>query len=47
MFERILLGVGRRMVPVPEILFRPMVRRDANRLTKRPAQRVLFGFARE
>ena len=36
MFERVLLGVGRRMVPVPEVLFRPMVRRDANKLAKRP-----------
>jgi hypothetical protein len=35
-FERILLGVGRRMVPVPEWLFRPMVRRDAKKLAKRP-----------
>jgi hypothetical protein len=34
--ERILLGVGRRMVPVPEWLFRPMVQRDARRLAKRP-----------
>lgn len=37
MFERILLGVGQRMVPVPEFLFRPMVRRDAKKLAKRPA----------
>ncbi len=37
MFERILLGVGQRMVPVPEWLFRPMVRRDARRLARRPA----------
>jgi hypothetical protein len=37
MFERILLGVGRRMVPVPEVLFRPIVQRDANKLAKRPA----------
>ena len=37
MFERILLGVGRRMVPVPECLFRPMVQRDAKKLAKRPA----------
>jgi hypothetical protein len=36
-FERILLGVGRRMVPVPECLFRPMVRRDAGKLARRPA----------
>jgi len=37
MFERILLGVGRRMVPVPEWLFRLMVKRDAKKLAKRPA----------
>lgn len=37
MFERILLGVGRRMVPVPEFLFRPMVQRDARKLARRPA----------
>ena len=36
MFERILLGVGQRMVPVPEWLFRPMVKRDAKKLAKRP-----------
>ncbi len=36
MFERILLGVGQRMVPVPEWLFRRMVRRDAKKLAKRP-----------
>jgi len=36
MFERVLLGVGRRMVPVPEVLFRPMVRRDTNKLARRP-----------
>ena len=36
MFERILLGLGKRMVPVPEWLFRPMVQRDARRLAKRP-----------
>lgn len=36
-FERILLGVGRRMVPVPEWLFHPMVQRDANKLAKRAA----------
>jgi hypothetical protein len=35
MFERILLGVGRRMVPVHELLFRPLVRRDANKLASR------------
>jgi hypothetical protein len=32
-----LLGVGRRMIPVPEWLFGPMVNRDANKLAKRPA----------
>ncbi len=37
MFERILLGLGRRMVPVPECLFRTMVQRDAKKLAKRPA----------
>ena len=37
MFERVLLGVGRRMVPVPEWLFRPMVQRDAKKLSRRPA----------
>ena len=37
MFERMLLGVGRRMIPVPEWLFGPMVNRDANKLAKRPA----------
>ena len=36
MFERILLGVGQRMVPVPEWLFRPMVMRDAKKLARRP-----------
>jgi len=35
-FERVLLGLGKRMVPVPEWLFRPMVQRDARRLAKRP-----------
>ena len=37
MFKRILLGVGQRMVPVPEWLFRSVVRRDAKRLARRPA----------
>lgn len=36
MFERILLGVGQRMVPVPEWLFQPMVKRDAKKLARRP-----------
>jgi hypothetical protein len=35
-FERILLGVGQRMVPVPEWLFQPMVNRDTKKLAKRP-----------
>jgi len=33
--ERILLGVGRRMVAVPEWLFRRMVQRDAKKLARR------------
>ena len=49
MFERVLLGVGRRMVPVPEWLFRPMVGRDAKRLARRralePDQRRVQHFA--
>lgn len=49
MFKRVLLGVGRRMVLVPEVLFRPMVRRDVNRLAKRadlePNQRRVQHFA--
>jgi len=48
MFERILLGVGRRLV-VPEWLFRPMVGRDAKKLAKRsklePDQRRIQHFA--
>lgn len=36
MFERVLLGVGQRMIPVPEWLFRPMVKKDAKKLAKRP-----------
>jgi len=35
-FERVLLGVGKRMVPVPERLFRILVRRDAAKLGRRP-----------
>ena len=35
MFERVLLGVGRRMVPVPEWVFRPMVQRDSKKLARR------------
>jgi hypothetical protein len=49
MFERILLGVGRRMVPVPELLFRRLVDRDAGKLGKRPPldpeQRRVHHFA--
>jgi len=49
MFERILLGVGRRMVPVPEWLFRPMVKRDTKKLARRqglePDQRRVQHFA--
>lgn len=49
MFEKILLGVGRRMVPVPEFLFRPMVNRDARKLAKRqdiePDERRVQHFA--
>ena len=37
MFESVLLGVGRRMLPVPEMLFRPMVRRDVEKMARRPA----------
>jgi hypothetical protein len=36
MFDRILLGVGQRMVPVPEWLFKPMVKRDTKKLARRP-----------
>ena len=36
MFDRVLLGVGRRMFPVPEFVFRPMVQRDTKRLASRP-----------
>ena len=36
MAEKILLGVGRRMVPVPEWLFRRMVERDTKKLARRP-----------
>ena len=36
MFERVLLGVGRRMVPVPEWIFQPMIRRDIRKMAKRP-----------
>jgi hypothetical protein len=49
MFERILLGVGQRMVPVPEWLFKPMVKRDTKKLAKRPGlepdQRRVHHFA--
>ena len=43
MFERVLLGVGRRMVPVPEWVFRPMVQRDSKKLAR---QQVLDPDAR-
>ena len=36
MFESVLLGVGQRMVPVPEWVFRAMARRDAKKLARRP-----------
>ncbi len=49
MFERILLGIGKRLVPVPEWLFRQLVRRDTAKLAKRPAlepdQRRIQHFA--
>jgi hypothetical protein len=34
-FERILLGVRRRIVPVPECLFRVAVKRDTGKLARR------------
>ena len=37
MFDRVLLGFGRRLVPLPEWLFRPMVERDARKLAGRSA----------
>jgi hypothetical protein len=36
MFETVHLGVGKRMIPVPELIFRPMVRRDTRKLAGRP-----------
>jgi len=49
MFERVLLGVGRRVVPLPEQLFRLGVRRDAKKLTRRsqlePDERRVHHFA--
>lgn len=36
MFERVLLGVGKRMVPVPEWVFLPMINRDIRKMAKRP-----------
>jgi hypothetical protein len=49
MFERILLGVGRRMVPVPECLFRSMARRDTRKLARvsslEPNERRVQHFA--
>jgi len=48
-FERILLGVGQRMVPVPNFVFRTMVQRDAKKLAKRstlePDERRVQHFA--
>ena len=48
-FERILLGVGRRMVPVPEWLLATMARRDAKKLAKvsklEPDERRVQHFA--
>lgn len=35
MFERILLGMGRRMLPVPEWVFRKMVGRYAKRIARK------------
>jgi hypothetical protein len=37
MFDSIYLGIGKRLVPVPEFIFRPMVRRDAQKIASRPA----------
>ena len=49
MFERVLLGVERRMIPVPEWLFRPMVKRDERKLARRrplePDERRVQHFA--
>jgi hypothetical protein len=36
MFERVYLGVGKRLVPVPEFVFRPMVKSDTRKLAARP-----------
>jgi hypothetical protein len=36
MFEKVFLGVGKRMIPVPEFIFRPMVSRDTRKLAGRP-----------
>jgi hypothetical protein len=49
MFERVLIGVGRRMVPVPECLFRTMARRDTAKIARRsplePDERRVQHFA--
>ena len=49
MSERVLVGVGRRMVPVPEWLVRAMARRDEKRIARRrplgPDQRRVQHFA--
>jgi hypothetical protein len=37
MFEKVYLGVGKRMIPVPEFIFRPMVKRDTKKIGSRPA----------
>jgi hypothetical protein len=36
MFERVMLGLGRRMIPLPETVFRAGVRWDAAKLDRRP-----------
>ena len=37
MFETVLLGIGKRMIPVPEAIFRSMLKRDVKKLASRPA----------
>ena len=36
MFDSIFLGVGKRLLPVPEFIFRPMVKRDTKKIASRP-----------
>jgi hypothetical protein len=36
-FETVHLGVGKRLVPVPEFIFRTMLKRDVKKLAGRPA----------